>query len=419
MPTPAPHRPAPADERDAHHDAAGAYVVAAATAPARRARPVHALGRRRLVALAVVVAGLAAVGALVAALLPPPPPSTTVAGHEIDPEAGFVDLDRIERRTRLARGGTDPYDEALADLVVVAWAALDEQPRPVEELHWEGRLDTPFFEDALRAYTLGLAYQATNDVRFAWRAAQHVRSWSQTLRHVHDACPHRGDCHNSLVVSRAGPGFVFAAQAIEGSGQLSETDERRFQAWLRRVILPAASERENNWGDAGTFMRAAITSYVGDRKGFAEALADWRDGIDRIRRSGAIPEEIRRGRDGMMYTQEALTYKVALATLADQHGIDLWSYRGDRGATLQRAIDFLADHWDRPERWPYHERPRVPTPGPMWELAYAAQPEQELAPIVRRGRPFGDRGNSAVRWVTITHGIPLGQEARAWARADK
>jgi hypothetical protein len=173
------------------------------------------------------------------------------------------------------------------------------------------------------------------------------------------------------------------------------------------VIIPAASERPNNWGDAGTFLRVVGTDYIGDTKGLESAIDKWRSLIDLIEADGRIPEEVRRGSAGISYTQEALQYKVAVARIAERRGIDLWDFEGDAGGSLRLAMDRLAHYWFRPEEWPDFPRADVPTAGPVWEIAYAHWQEPTWIPMVLERRPYSDRGHSAIRWTTLTNGIPI------------
>ena len=53
--------------------------------------------------------------------------------------------------------------------------------------------------------------------------------------------------------------------------------------------------------------------------------------MDLVASDGHIPEEVRRGEDGITYTQEAIQYKVGSAVLAARRGVDLWAYQGRRG----------------------------------------------------------------------------------------
>jgi hypothetical protein len=368
-------------------------------------------GRGWRLVVAVIVL-LAAIVAAVAVRSVDPDGGSGGAGEdrEVRPigGSGYVDVAEIERRVRLGRQGRAPWAEALDELLAFAEREVGRAPTPPPVVRARRDVSGPMLEDAVRAYGLGLAHLATGERRYARAAADTVVSWAETAQELRNTCPGRGDCHTSLLVSRSAAGYVFAAEAVRDAGVLDEADERALRRWLRDVLLPATSRRDNNWGDAGTFARVAIAGHLGDRVALLAALDDWRAGIDRMAGDGSIPEEVRRGRDGMMYTQEALTYKVAVATMAAHHGVELWSYRGAGGATLERSVGHLARRWTDPASWPFHDDPVVPRPGPMWELAYAALGEEAYEPVLRSGRPFGERGNSAIRWSTLTHGVPLG-----------
>ena len=128
---------------------------------------------------------------------------------------------------------------------------------------------------------------------------------------------------------------------------------------------------------------------------------------------GHIPEETRRASAGLLYTQGALTFKVAAARIAERGGIELWEYRGEGGATLRDAVDYLATYLARPEDWPWYQGGvRMPKVDSFWELVYARWPSEPFARILEAGRPFGASGNSAVEWTTLTNGIPIAEGAQ-------
>ncbi len=154
-------------------------------------------------------------------------------------------------------------------------------------------------------------------------------------------------------------------------------------------------------------MRVAVTDYLGDEAGFEAAIAKWRSLIDLIEADGHIPEEVARGRAGLGYTQEALDYKVAVAVIAERRGIDLWGYEGADGGTLKDAVEYLARFMHDTDGWPWSERVRRRGPSPMWELVYAHWREEDWEDLVLERRPYGWPGHSAVRWTTLTSGIPI------------
>lgn len=335
------------------------------------------------------------------------PLPTEIAGPTVPPTSrGYlVSVSELRDRAMRAAAGEQPDVDAMADLLDDAERLVGHVPEPVEPLRIADD-GGPFEADGSAAYALALAYRTSGDERFGRSAARILTAWMDSVTRVEDICRDSGACHTSLIVSRLGASFVFAADLLDGTPVWSGRERTRFAGWLEQVILPAASERTNNWGDAGTLLRVAITDFVGDTAGFERALGHWRALMDLVESDGTIPEEARRGALGLQYTQEALQYKVAVAEIAGRRGVDLWSYEGSRGGSLKAAIDLLARTWSDPDRWPHDPAVVVPRPGPMWELAYAHWQDPAWVSILTERRPYGDLGHSALRWVTLTNGIP-------------
>ena len=327
-------------------------------------------------------------------------PTTRQSGYLTDP-AG------LRERARLARQGVEPYASAVADLLDWAERAVDWSPNPVERLRIKGT-EGPFVEDTAAAYGLALAWTVTGDDKYAEAAARFIMAWVDTTVSTERTCPDDGACQTSLIISRTVPGFVFAADLLEGSAFLTADEEERLRRWLRDLMLPTASELDNNWGDAGTFTRIVLSDYLGDDAGFEAAIGKWRQLMDLVAADGHIPEEVARGRAGLGYTQEALDYKVASAAIAGRRAVDLWSYVGAEGGSLKPAIDYLARYMTDDTGWPWSERVRRRAPSAFWEIAYARWQEASYEPLVAERRPHGHVGHSAIRWTTLTNGVAFG-----------
>ncbi len=322
-------------------------------------------------------------------------------------EPGYlVSLDELRRRGEMAARGEEPHASAVTNLMEWADNAVTEAARPTQPLRIVGT-DNEFVDDARRAYGLGLAFGLSGDERYAQAARRTIRNWMDVVTTTTDTCPDGGGCHTSLIIGRAGAGFAFGADLIASSESWTADDRADLQAWMRNVLLPAVSHRPNNWGDAGTFLRVVAADYAGDQGEFDLAIEKWRSLIDLIEPDGRIPEEVRRGAAGILYTQEALQYKVAVARIAERRGIDVWDYVGARGGSLRKAVDRLAYYWQRPADWPDYKGPMVPSPGPLWEIVYAHWQDKRWLDILLDGRPYGDQGHSAIRWTTLTNGIPV------------
>ncbi|HET7030845.1 MAG TPA: alginate lyase family protein, partial [Candidatus Limnocylindrales bacterium] len=330
-----------------------------------------------------------------------PLPSQAIPDH-----GGLVTLAELRERAAAARSGHEPEASAVRDLLGWAATAVEDRPKPKEPLKIGGTTGS-FVDDTATAYGLALAWGVSDDPRYAEAARDDVRAWVQTTKTLEDACPDGGECQTSLIVSRVAPGFVFAMDLTSTAPGADPADDAAFRAWLTAVILPAASRRSNNWGDAGAFLRVAATDYLGDDAGLEDALGFWHEQLDRIEPSGEIPEETRRGSSGLSYTQEALLYRLAVARIAERRDVDLWDARGAGGGTLKAAVDLAARYQADPSGWPFGGRVDNPTVGPGWELAYAHWPEPAIAALIRDLRPFGADGHSAIRWTTLTNGIPI------------
>jgi Alginate lyase len=317
------------------------------------------------------------------------------------PASGYlISRSELQQRKHLADRGIEPYQSAVSDLMHFANEKLNASPAPQNPLDIPGTTG-PFVDDTATAYGLALAYSLTSDLRYAQKAHEFIMAWVQTTTATVHTCPNSGACQTSLLISRVGPGFVFAADLIKPAGVFSAADDQAFKTWLRTVILPTASQRPNNWGDAGTFLRVVVTDYLGDTAGFAAAVAQWKALADLIASDGHIPEETRRGTSGITYTQGALDYKLAVAQIAERRGIDLWSY-----GRLKLAVDYVAPYVVNPAAWPWAAGASANV-HPLWEIAYQHWHEPLYQAIISRHRPYGEEGHSAVRWTTLTNGIPF------------
>jgi hypothetical protein len=332
------------------------------------------------------------------------PPSTggsTTLATSVQVGPGYLGADNeLVARAQLAGQGVEPYKSAVSNVVSFGNGKLSASPSPQEPLNIPDTTG-PFVNDTATAYGLALAYKVTGNIKYAQKSRDFIMAWVQTTKTTVNTCPDSGSCQTSLIIGRVAPGFVFAAQLIKPSGALSSADEQAFKTWLRNVILPTASTRNNNWGDAGTFMRAAVTDYIGDTAGFNAAVAKWKSLVDLIASDGSIPEETRRGTAGLNYTQEAIDYKIAVAVIAQRRGIDLWSY-----GRFKLAVDYAAKYVLNPSAWPWSSG-ATSSIHPLWEIAYQHWKSAAYKPIIQQRRPYGADGHSAVRWTTLTNGIPF------------
>lgn len=308
--------------------------------------------------------------------------------------AGPADLDQVAgpERERLL--------EAAEDL-------MDHRARATDPLD-VAKTDGPFVVDAQAAWTLALAGRVSGDSRFSRRSASIVDDWASTAESATGTCADAGGCDTSLMVSRSAPAMAFAVDLLVGDGFYGPEARQGFHAWLREVILPAASNRENNWGDAGTFLIAVIGAELDDPALLERAAARWLERLDLMDADGAIPEEVRRGCASLLYSQDALDYKVATADVLARSGIDLWERRGARGGTLREALSLVADGFEHPERWPCDDKDdelRIPDRSGAWAIAAHRWPTENFVRQAELSASGDGTGHSAVIWTLVTHPV--------------
>lgn len=299
--------------------------------------------------------------------------------------------------------GAPPAAAERKRLIEAADLVVDRSPSATETLE-VSETSGAFVGDAQAAWTLALAGWIAGDERYRSAAARMVDAWVATTTRLAGACPDSGACSTSLMVSRAAPGLVFAVDVLRADDGYGERQHERFQRWLRAVILPAVSERDNNWGDAGTFLRAVVGAELDDQEELDAAANRWRERIDLIEPDGRIPEEIRRGDASLMYSQEALAYKVATADVLDRAGIDVWATKGKRGGTLETALALVAEGLARPEQWPGGEGDlRVPKPAGLWLIVTSRWDRPPFARLAAEALQRDGSGHSAILWTGVTH----------------
>jgi hypothetical protein len=117
---------------------------------------------------------------------------------------------------------------------------------------------------------------------------------------------------------------------------------------------------------------------------------------NQIRPDGSQPHELLRA-EASFYMQYNLAALFGLATRAEHAGVDLWRYETDRGAGIQKALDFVVSHLENPETpWPYRGKRG-------WWLSF-------YSVLAQAGRVYGDE-----RYVSLLSAHP---EKNSWELVD-
>ena len=184
------------------------------------------------------------------------------------------------------------------------------------------------------AYGAAIAWHLTGNCKYANRAKELILDLTDTYgyRDANKKEFHWG-AQGLLNLARGGTPYIYAADLLEGWQGWTVSDKIKYQNWLRDIMYNkvawASRTRKNNWGAAGSFSAALISYYLMDhpewklleispyskklspQKAFeshnAYQLGRLKTSIDwkmdakvaqwGILPNGAIPEEIRRGKD--------------------------------------------------------------------------------------------------------------------------
>ena len=220
--------------------------------------------------------------------------------------------------------------------------------------------------DADAAYVNALAFRLTGDASYAESAQRIITAWSRTNTGVSNA----GD--SQLSMAEVGVGFVLSGELLSGYAGWPAADRDAFKNWIRTVYLKEATDpikdRNNNWGDWGTFGAVTADYYLDDAAGFSAETARLQHHIDQaLGPDGHLPDETARGPSGIWYTYFALAPMTAAARVVkDGGGPDLFQWTSPTGKRLKSALDYLLAGVQNPGSWPHAPNPGTPGVKDWW-----------------------------------------------------
>ncbi len=222
--------------------------------------------------------------------------------------------------------------------------------------------------------TLALAYWFTGKETYAAHAARCLQVWfldpatrmNPNLDYA-QAVPGVNTGRGTGIIE--GRNIAVAADAaglLAGSSAWTQPDNEALKAWLKTYLdwlMTSKNGRDeagarNNHGtlyDVQAMRLALILGRTDLARSIAEAAGQKRI-VVQIQADGRQPLELERTAS-FSYSKFNLEALFALATLADQVGVDLWHYRLPGGlCALPRAVDFLLPYVADPTKpWPYEQ----------------------------------------------------------------
>lgn len=232
------------------------------------------------------------------------------------------------------------------------------------------------FADAVGA--LAAAWRLHHNEAAARRAGEWLRAWYITpatrmnpnLDYAQVRLGHSGNRGNAAGVldTRAFAQVIDGLLLLEDSPALTPAEHSAVRQWFAEYLqwfltaknAKAEHAAKNNHGSWFLAQAIPLARYAG-RDDIARQLCEEDKAriAAQIQPDGSQPDEIRRV-DGLGYSRFNLEAQAVIARHAKAYGIDLWNYTAPNGASLRKALEFLAPYNQAPEKWPTSQNEKLP-----------------------------------------------------------
>ena len=223
------------------------------------------------------------------------------------------------------------------------------------------------------SYILSLAWYYTGKDKYALHAGDILRTWFITnetrmnpnLNHAQIIpCANTGRSIGIIDFSQQYTSVLDAAAILaSGAPGWSHSDANGFQQWnvqfldwlVNSKFGIEESAAENNHGTFAAMQKAGIALFVGNRTLAKQIILETKPRIDAyISPNGSQPLELVRTRSWHYSTFDLVAY-TRLAAIGKKVGVDLWSYEGLQGQSINGAVKFIVPAAIGQRAWAYPE----------------------------------------------------------------
>jgi hypothetical protein len=217
---------------------------------------------------------------------------------------------------------------------------------------------------------LSVAYAVTRDVRYAAKAASLLRVWfldaatkmNPNMNHAQYIPGINTGRGIGIIETHGIYKLIDALCLLEASAEWSTTDDRQMRQWLSEYLQWLTtnqygideSNEKNNHGTWYDVQVVSVSMFLGqnDRARAVLEAAKEKRIASQIEPDGKQPLELARTKS-WGYSTMNLSAFFHLAMLGDRAGVDLWTYRSQRGGSIRGALDYLLPFTEHPEKWEY------------------------------------------------------------------
>ncbi len=281
-------------------------------------------------------------------------------------------IDFVKHQIKLKNA---PYYTAFNDLIKATDSAFIKEHHAIADFSVPGYYVKPaehrrnslgFQTDAFNAYACALAWQLTGEKRYANRALYFMNAWGSINKKYSES-------DGPLVTSYSGTAMIIAAELMRDYKGWKKDDKQLFAQWIINVYQKASNEiryRKNNWADWGRLGSTLSAYYLDDEKEMAENIRLVKsDLFDKIADDGHMPEETRRGANGIWYTYFSLAPITATSwVIYNTTGENIFAMQKDK-RSIKAALDYLLYYNQHPKEWKWFENPAQGVPGTSFPVS--------------------------------------------------
>lgn len=292
----------------------------------------------------------------------------------------------------------DPYYAAYLQLLHYADSIYDITQSALADFAVPGYYDKPLEHranslalqrDAFGAYSSALAYRLSGNKKYGEKACYFLNAWGHINKKYSE---HDG----VLVMAYSGSAFLMAAELMSNNNIWNKEDEDEFRKWAVNVYLEAVNEirtHKNNWADWGRFGSLLAASYLDDQIEIDKNVNLIKsDLFEKIAFDGSMPEETKRGDNGIWYTYFSLAPMTASCWLVyNLTGENLFVLE-QNGTSIKKALDYLFYYNQHPQEWKWFENPNTGKkeiwPKNLFEAMSGIYKDNSYANFVKSSRPI-------------------------------
>lgn len=242
---------------------------------------------------------------------------------------------------------TNPAAKALWQQVdQEAKGYLQDQPRPLQVIHYEGLLDTnpsridteKSLRDMDKLAAWLFAYYATQEEAYAQKAKTYILAWAETYRPT----------GNPINENKFEP-LIHCYQTMKE--YFSKAEQQRAENWLTRIAEAETAYPkmpQNNWKTKQIKLVGTIGLIVGREDFERYAVAGLKKYIDGALYADGTTFDLRQ-RDAMSYHTAGLKPLMVTAITMNQFGkgqgsSNIFDYQNPAGGSIRKSVDYVVPY---------------------------------------------------------------------------